>query len=60
MSYVNTQGVESEFFAEVLGVGRGDFRVHYLSGRSGGGQLATYRVRWARVATAAEEEAHGW
>lgn len=58
MSYVNAQGVESDSFAEVLDVGRADLRVRYLGGRPGGGRIAVSRVRWARVATAAEEEAH--
>lgn len=60
MSYVNTKGMAGEFFAEILGVGRGKVRLRYLSDRHGGGELAIYRIEWVRVATEAEEEALGW
>ncbi len=56
MSYVNAQGEESEFFAEITNSGRGALRVRYLSGRRGGSDLALYRVQWVRVLTEAEEE----
>jgi len=58
MGYVNAQGAESEFNAEILGVGRDRVRVRYLSDRPGGGELASYRVQWARILTPAEEEAY--
>ncbi|MGH9114999.1 MAG: helicase-associated domain-containing protein, partial [Acidimicrobiales bacterium] len=55
MCYVNSTGREREFFAEILDLGRGTVRVRYLD-EHGGGDLAVWRVRWARVATKAEEE----
>ena len=57
MSYVNGEGRKSEFFAEVVGFVPGRARVRYVGDRAGGGELATYRVEWARVLTEAEEDA---
>ncbi|MGH9077555.1 MAG: helicase-associated domain-containing protein [Acidimicrobiales bacterium] len=56
MSYVNSRGVETEFYAEVISVNRATCRVGYLPA-GGGTQLTTGRIQWARIVTAAEEEA---
>jgi hypothetical protein len=55
MSYVNSAGLEREFFAEIIDLGRGTVRLRYLD-QHGGGELATWRIQWARVATEAEED----
>ncbi|HXW80713.1 MAG TPA: hypothetical protein VEJ84_14520, partial [Acidimicrobiales bacterium] len=55
LSYVNSQGTQSEFFAQVLSIVGERVRIRFLGDRSGGGELATWRVQWARVLTEAEE-----
>jgi hypothetical protein len=56
LGYVNGEGTEREFYAQVLSCVPGRVRVRYLGERGGGGELATYRVQWARVLTEAEEQ----
>ncbi len=55
VSYVNSQGTKSEFFVEVLSIAGDRVRIRFLGDRAGGGELATWRVQWARVVTEAEE-----
>ena len=55
LSYVNSQGTQSEFFVEVLSIVGDRVRIRFLGDRGGGGELATWRVQWARVVTEAEE-----
>jgi hypothetical protein len=57
LSYVSSQGAESEFYAEILDVGPLMIKVQRMP--TGISQdLRVSRIRWARVATEAEEEAH--
>ena len=55
IGYVNAQGDESEFNAEILGIKNGKVRLRYLD-RHGGGELVIYRMQWARILTADEED----
>ena len=56
LSYVNGQGAESEFYAEVTDVSRRTVRVRRLP-KGASALLQLSRIRWARAATEAEEEA---
>ncbi len=55
ISYINAEGRESEFNAEILDIKRGKVRLRYID-RHGGGELVIYRIQWARILTADEEE----
>ncbi len=55
LSYVNGKGEEAESWVEPLALSRRTLRVNRV-GRGGGQELVLRRIRWARIATAAEEE----
>lgn len=55
MSYLNSAGHEREFFAQLIDLRRGEVRLRYLDAH-GGGRLELSGIRWARVATEAEED----
>jgi hypothetical protein len=56
ISYVNSKGDDTEFYAEVLDVNRRAVTVRRLP-RGTIQQLTPARIQWARIATEAEEEA---
>ena len=55
IGYISAEGHGSEFSAEILGIKKGKVRLRYLD-RHGGGELVIFRIQWARILTADEEE----